>query len=378
MKIVIAPQAFKGCASARNVAQAIAQGVRRAFPNAEIMLAPVADGGNDTLDVLLDAKGGERHHALVSDAFGEKKLVKWGILHQPSSTAVIELARICGLADVPLEKCNPLLATTFGVGEAILAAMEAGCRTIFVGLGGSATNDGGSGAARALGVKFLNVLGDELPPGGAALAALEHIDISGLDPRLQHIHLIAGCDVINPLLGPQGATAVFSPQKGAAPPMVAILEHAMQHFAEIIHRQFGIDVRDLTYGGAAGGAAAGMHALLNAELVSGCEWILKEIGFDHLLDGCDLVIVGEGRMDFQTVSHKAPWVVAQAAKARQIPVIAITGSIGQGYESMHTEGIDAIFPLSFVPQSTHQFEHALGLIAEAAEEAVRCWHSGNI
>ena len=328
MKIIIAPQAFKGCASATNIAAAIARGVKRALPKASLILAPVADGGDGTLKVLLDAIGGKQHRTTVTGAMGSKVVADWASFEKPAPTAVIELARICGIAKLPKSQHQPLYTSTFGVGQAIKAALNKGYRRIFVGLGGSATNDAGSGIAQALGVRFLDASGKELPRGGGALAKLKHIDITGLDPRLRQTQVIAGCDVVNPLLGPNGASAVYAPQKGATQAMVEQLEHALENFAQVVKREFGVSIGRTPHGGAAGGAAAGMQFFLNAELVSGAEWILNKIGFERHLDKADLLIVAEGRMDRQTSCQKIPLVAAKIANRCKVPVLAICGTVG--------------------------------------------------
>lgn len=346
MKILIAPQAFKGYASAKIIASAIAEQVKKAFPEAKIVQMPVADGGDGTLDILIEATAGQRFPCTVSGPLGEKIASAWGAFQKPIHTAIIESALICGMALLDPKKRNPLVTTSHGVGEAIKQALYHGCRRIFVGLGGSATNDAGVGLAQALGVRFLDSQGCQLPHGGAALQHLHRIDTSQIDLRIANTEIIAGCDVDNPLIGPQGASLIYSPQKGASPSMAKQLEASLKHFAEIAEKTVGKTINDMPFGGAAGGMAAGMHLFLNAKLVSGAQWILDAIGFETHLQNADLVIVAEGCMDGQTARLKAPITVAKMAKKFHIPVLALPGTVGPGYETVLSNGIDAVIPIS--------------------------------
>jgi glycerate 2-kinase len=369
LKIIIAPQAFKECAPAYVIASTIAAGIHRALPTAQLVLAPVADGGDGTLDILLAAKSGERHLSQCIGANNENKWVLWGVLTNAfPKTAIIETARVCGLADINTKKNNPSLTTTYGVGMLIQAALEKGFRRLFIGLGGSATNDAGTGLAQALGVRFLDKKGKELPKGGAALKHLHAIDASRLHPLLKETKIIAGCDVNNPIIGPNGASHVFSPQKGASKAMADKLESALTHFVEVVKRELGQDISQRPFLGAAGGMAAGLFLFCGAETVSGAEWILNEIGFQKILEDADLVVTGEGRIDFQTASLKAPLAVAKAAKLRKIPVIAIGGAIGSGAEILKEKGIDAIFAAS--PNAAEIPSNALQLLEKTAEKAL--------
>lgn len=367
MKIVIAPQAFKGCASAHTIASTMAAGVHRALPHAQIVIAPVADGGDGTLDILLSAKSGERYLSQASGAHGEKKQVLWGALTNAfPKTAIIESARVCGLAGLP--KNDPSITTTYGVGMLIEAALEKDFQRLFIGLGGTATNDAGAGLAQALGVRFLDKKGKELPQGGAALARLHTIDASGLNPFIKDAQIIAGCDVNNPLIGPNGASHIFSPQKGASKAVVEQLESAFENFVNIVKKEFSKDLSQQPYLGAAGGMAASLSLFCGARLVSGAEWILNEIDFDGILEGADLVITGEGCMDLQTASLKAPLAVAKAAKKRNIPVIAVVGTLGPGSEMLKQKGIDAIYASS--PNAKEIPPNALQLLQKATEKAI--------
>ncbi|HEV8053073.1 MAG TPA: glycerate kinase [Parachlamydiaceae bacterium] len=370
MKIVIAPQAFKGCASAHVIASTIAAGVHRAFPNAQLVIAPVADGGDDTLEILLATKGGERHHSQTWGPFGESKSVYWGGLTNAfPKTAVIESARICGLANLEKNKRDPLLTSTYGIGALMNQAMQKDFRRLFIGLGGSATNDAGVGLAQALGVRFLDSKGNDLPKGGGSLINLSHIDTSRLNPFLEHVEVIAGCDVINPLLGPNGSSKIFSPQKGASKKVADQLEAGMLNFAKVVKKEFDQDLSTIPYLGAAGGTPACLLLFCDASLVSGARWILNEIGFDKIIEDADLVITGEGCIDLQTASEKAPMIVAEAAKKRGIPVIAIVGTSGPGADSLKGKGFDAIFMVS--PNASVIPANALQLLQKTAERSVR-------
>ena len=371
MKIVIAPQAYKGSISALEAAKAMSEGVRRVVGDAETVLVPVADGGDGTLETLVEASGGEVRTAEVTGPLGEQISAPWGAMGD-GETAVIEMARTSGLALVPVEKRDPLVATTYGLGEAIGQALDAGFRRFIVGIGGSATNDAGAGMAQALGVRLVDSDGHDLPHGGAALAKLERIDISGLDARVRAAQFSIACDVNNPLTGPEGASAVYGPQKGATPQMVAQLDAALGHLATIVKRDIGMEINDVPGAGAAGGLGGGLIAFLNGSLRAGVDIVLDTVGLDAHLEGADLVITGEGRMDFQTVYNKAPIGVARRAKARGLPVIAISGSLGEGFTDVHEHGIDAALAITSSPMTLDlASERASELVASATEQALR-------
>lgn len=377
MKVVIAPQTFKGSISALKVAKAMSEGVRRVVPDAETALVPVADGGDGTLETLADVSGGELRYAEVSGPLGEKVAAGWGALGD-GETAVLEMARTSGLALVQEDKRNPLTATTFGLGELILAALDAGFRRFIVGIGGSATNDAGAGMAQALGIRLLDADGNELPMGGAALADLDRIDVSDVDPRIAQSEFAVACDVSNPLTGPRGAAAVYGPQKGATPEMVDQLDRALKRFAEVAKRDLGVDVDDLPGAGAAGGLGGGLVAFMNGTLRAGVDVVLDAVGLDRHLEGADLVITGEGQLDDQTVYNKAPIGVARRAKTRGIPVIAVSGSLGERFTEVHAHGIDAVSAIVCAPEMTLQEATARAeeLIASATEEAMRYMRIG--
>ena len=375
-KIVIAPQEFKGSLTAIEIARAIEAGVLRAIPHAETVLAPVADGGDGTLQALVDSSGGRIESTAVTGPLGEEIVAEWGALGD-GETAVIEMARSSGLALVDLDDRDPRTATTRGVGELIVAALDAAQSKFIIGIGGSATNDGGAGMMQALGASLLDGTGCELEPGGAALARLDRIDVSNVDPRVRSASVVVACDVNNPLCGPTGASAVFGPQKGATPEIVAELDAALSHFADIVERDLGADVRDRAGAGAAGGLGAGLMAILNAELRAGVDIVLDAVGLEERLDGADLVITGEGQIDASTVFNKAPVGVARLARQRGIPVFGLAGSLGQGYEEVHNLGIDAVFTLVDRPMTLDEaLEDTERLVSSLAEEAARAFAAG--
>ena len=376
MKIVIAPQGFKGNLSALQVSQAIDNGIRRVVPSVLTAIVPMADGGEGTMQALVDAIGGEMIPVEVTDPLGGRVIAHFGLLSD-KVTGVIEMAAASGLNLVPPQKLNPLLTTTYGTGELILAALERGCRKLIVGIGGSATNDGGAGMAQALGAKLLDTKGVPLAFGGAALADLEHIDVTTIDPRLADCDIILACDVTNPLCGPQGASAVYGPQKGATKEMVVKLDAALAHYAEVIERDLGIDVRDVPGAGAAGGLGAGLIAFLKARVLPGVDVVIQATGLIEHLKEATLVFTGEGRLDSQTACGKVPVGVARKAKAFGLPVIAIAGEIANGYQAVYQQGIDAVFSIAPGPISFSQStEMAEKLITDVAERAIRLFMCG--
>ena len=371
MKVVIAPQSFKGSISALDAAKAMEEGVRRVLPDVETVLVPVADGGDGTLETLVEATNGEIRSATVTGPIGKPVKAEWGALGD-GETAMIEMARTSGLALLSLDERDPLRATTYGLGEVIREALDAGFRSFIVGIGGSATNDAGAGMAQALGVCLLDEAGNDLPPGGAALADLHRIDTSGLDERAVEAQFSVACDVSNPLTGPEGASAVYGPQKGATPQIVTQLDVALKNFAGVVERDIGTSINDVPGSGAAGGLGGGMMAFLDGSLRAGVDIVLDQVGLDEKLEGADLVITGEGQLDFQTVYNKAPIGVAWRARERGIPVVAISGSLGQGFEDVHAEGIDAVASIVCAPMSLEEASTRGGeLIADATAEAMR-------
>ena len=376
MKIVIAPQAFKGSISALEVAKAMGEGVRRVVPEAEVVLVPVADGGDGTLETLVEGSGGHIRSSAVTGPLGEKVEAVWGAMGD-GSTAVIEMARTSGLALVPVERRNPSVTTTRGLGEAVRHALDAGFRTFIIGIGGSATNDAGAGMAQALGIRLLDAEGQDLPEGGSALIRLDRIDMSNLDGRARESRFQVACDVNNPLTGSQGASAIYGPQKGATPEMVAELDRALGHFAAIVRRDLGIDINDVPGAGAAGGLGGGLIAFLGGELKAGVDIVLETVGLNARLVGADLVITGEGCLDYQTVYSKAPIGVAGMAKEMDIPVVAISGSLGERYGEVHRHGIDAAAAITCAPMTLNEAsDNAAALVADATEEALRFMRVG--
>jgi glycerate 2-kinase len=332
MRIVIAPNAFKGSLSALEAAEAIGEGVRVAARDAELVLVPIADGGDGTVDALVAATQGERRTLRVRGPLGDPVDAEYGLI-DGGSTAVIEMAKAAGIALVPKEKRDPRITTTYGVGELLQHANDTGARHFIVGIGGSATNDGGAGMAQALGYHLLDQRGLELPPGGLALTRLARIHVGGVHANWKEAEVDVACDVTNPLTGSRGASAVYGPQKGATPEMVAELDAALHHFAEIIRRDLGVDVEQLPGAGAAGGLGAGLVAFLGARLQPGAEMVVEALHLDERLTGAQLVITGEGRLDSQTARFgKGPAAVARHAKNAGIPVVAIGGSVADETE----------------------------------------------
>jgi glycerate 2-kinase len=346
MKVIIAPDSFKESLSALEVANAIEKGFRDIFPEAEYVKIPMADGGEGTVQSLVDATGGRIVKTEVTGPLGDRVQAFFGMLGD-GKTAVIEMAAASGLHLVPSEKRNPLVTTTRGTGELILAALDEGAEHIIIGIGGSATNDGGAGMIQALGGRLLNRHGQEIGPGGGSLSELADIDLSGIDVRLKHVKIEVACDVDNPLTGPKGASAVFGPQKGATPEMVVTLDKNLHHYADVIERVLGKQVKDIPGAGAAGGLGAGLLAFLDAKLKRGVEIVLETVNFHERIQGASLVITGEGRIDRQTIFGKTPIGVAKAAKRYNIPVIAIAGSVSDDSDVVRSHGIDALY--SIVP-----------------------------
>jgi glycerate 2-kinase len=371
MKIIIAPQSFKGSLKAHEAAAAMGEGIK-AFDNTiETVLLPIADGGAGTVRALVQATGGKLISTEVHGPLGDKVTATWGILGDGSS-AVIEMAAASGLALVPEDKLDPMRASTFGTGELILAALKSGCKKIIIGLGDSATTDGGAGIAQALGIKLLDAESKPIPPGGAGLTRLKHIDISRRHPLVKQCQILCACDVTNPLYGPDGAAFVYGPQKGATPEMIKQLDASLRNLAGVIKRDLGNDIATLPGAGAAGGLGAGMVAFMGATLQRGVDLICDSIGFDNYLKGADLVITGEGRIDFQTAFGKTAVGIARRAKAAGVPVIAICGELGKGYRDVYQHGIDTV--MSILPRcmtKSEAMQEAGTLVKEATERAVR-------
>ncbi|HAS8473409.1 glycerate kinase [Vibrio vulnificus] len=342
MKIVIAPDSYKESLTAMDVAIAIEKGFKQVLPDAQYVKLPMADGGEGTVQSMVDATGGTIIEHTVTGPLGQNVDGFFGLLGE-GKTAVIEMAAASGLHLVSPELRNPLITTTLGTGELIKAALDHGVKHIIVGIGGSATNDGGIGMAQALGIKLLDAQGNALGHGGGELAKLATIDCSQLDSRLAQVRLEVACDVDNPLCGTKGASAVFGPQKGATPEMVTILDENLAHYASIIKQQLGVDVRDMAGAGAAGGMGAALLGLLNAELRPGIEIVMDAVRLDEIVADADLVITGEGRIDSQTIHGKTPIGVARTAKKHGLPVIGIAGCLSADCGVVHEHGLDAVF-----------------------------------
>jgi glycerate kinase len=360
VKIVIAPQTFKGALSGLQVAKAIGDGVLRVFPEAEIVHVPVADGGDGTLEALVEATQGQFFTMGVVGPLGDSVDAQWGAMGD-GKTAVIEMARASGLVLVPPNRRDPRITTTFGTGQLIKQALDRGYKRIITAIGGSATNDGGAGMAQALGARLVDENGKELSHGGAALARLARIDLSRLHPATKNVEVIIASDVNNPLCGPTGASAVYGPQKGATPEMVRELDAALKHYAEIVKRDVSKNVADVPGAGAAGGLGFGLMAFLNATTRSGIDLVCDVLNIDGKLKDASLVITGEGRIDSSTVFNKAPVGVARRAKKYGLPVLAIAGSLGPGYEQVYQHGIDAVTAIQDRPMS---MEDSLSKTAE--------------
>ena len=341
MKIVIAPDSYKESLSALEVATHIEQGFKEIFPDAEYCKVPMADGGEGTVQAMAEATQGRIVHLQVTGPLGAP-VPGFYALTGDGRMAMIEMAAASGLALVPPEQRNPLHTTSYGTGELVRAALDAGARHLILGIGGSATNDGGAGMLQALGVRLLDAAGQDIGRGGAPLAQLARIDTSGIDARLAECTIEVACDVDNPLTGPRGASAIFGPQKGATPEMVAQLDANLQHFAQIIARDLGVEVDQIAGAGAAGGMGAAMLAFFKGQLRPGCEIIAKAVGLDQAVQGASLVITGEGRIDQQTIFGKTPFGVASVARQYGVPVIGIAGSLGTQAQVVHDHGIDAI------------------------------------
>ena len=365
MKVVIAPDSYKGCLSALEVAKAMERGVLSVFPSAEVRKIPIADGGEGTVAALVTATNGQLRQTEVTDPWGNKIIAHWGVLGD-GRTAVIEMAAASGLPLVPKDKRDPRVTTTYGTGELIKAALADGLAKIIIGIGGSATNDGGTGMARALGVRFLDAAGQEVAAGGGSLAEICQIDTTGLDPRLKNTEIVVACDVDNPLCGTRGASAVFGPQKGATPEMVQQLDAGLAKYASCARQATGRDVAEKAGAGAAGGLGAGLMFFTPAQLKPGVEIVLDAVGFSDIVRDADFVITGEGRTDFQTAFGKAPVGVAKVAKTHGAPVFCISGGLGEGADDVLAQGIDAVMSICDRPLSLEECMAAGAQLIEPA------------
>lgn len=350
MKIVVAPDSFKGSLTAVEVSDAIEQGVREIFPEAEIVKIPMADGGDGTVQCLVNATGGEILREKVTGPLGDEVWASYGILGD-KKTAVIEMAEASGLTLVPENKRNPLITTTYGTGQLIKFALDQGCRKMIIGIGGSATNDGGAGMVQALGVKLLDKDGEEVGFGGGELKKIFRVDTKRLNKRLSETKVLIASDVSNPLCGPKGASWIYGPQKGATPEIIEKLDKSLAHFAEIIKRDLNKDIKDIPGAGAAGGLGASLMAFLDAELKPGIDIVIEIVKLEQAIKDANLVITGEGKIDSQTIYGKAPIGVARIAKKYNIPVIAVAAIIGDDADVVHQHGIDNLIKVSEPPMS---------------------------
>ena len=376
MHVVLAPDSFKNCHSAKEAAEALGKGVTRAAPNASVDLVPLADGGEGTVDALVAAAGGQRVSVTVTGPLGEPVEAVYGVLNE--ATAVIEMAAASGHALLTETQRDPRSATTYGTGELIAHALDNGFRDIIVGIGGSATNDAGAGMAQALGYRLLDASRRDLPPGGAALARLARIDASNAHSALAEASIRAACDVRNPLCGPEGASHIYGPQKGADAQTVVELDAALHRFGAAIEEQLGIPVLERPGAGAAGGLGAGLVAFCGAELERGFDVVARAVDLERRIAAADLVLTGEGLLDAQTSSGKTPAGVAALAARHRVPAIAIAGALEPGYETLHDEGLTAAFSLCNGPMTLEAaLQNAAALLDATAFAVIRVWNAAS-
>jgi glycerate kinase len=376
MRFVVAPDSYKGSVSALEAATAMEIGIKRIFPSAGVVKIPLADGGEGTVQALVEATGGALRKKRVTGPMGKTVEAVWGVLGD-GKTAVIEMASASGLPLVPPAERNPLAATTAGTGQLIQEVLESGFKRLVLGIGGSATNDGGMGAARALGARFIDAAGKDLPEGGGALGTLARIEPAGLDPGLRELEILVACDVDNPLCGERGASAVFGPQKGATQEMVVFLDAALAHYADIAEQATGRKVKNVAGAGAAGGLGAGLLFFTNARMRPGVEIVLEATHFADLAAEADIIITGEGNTDFQTAFGKAPVGVAAVAKRFAKPVLCVSGGLGAGYRDVYAKGIDVALPCPAGPMSLRQcMELGAEPISDAVERACKLLRIG--
>lgn len=372
MNIIIAPDKFKGSLSAVEVAEAISDGIKKVSKDAATKIMPIADGGEGTVDAIAKAAKGRIVYKEVTGPLYKKVNAKMAIIYD--DTAVIEMSEASGLTLIKEEERNPLLTTTYGTGELMLEAINMGCKRIIIGIGGSATNDCGAGMAQALGFKLLDKDGNDIAYGGGELSKVKRIIKSSLWDKIREVDVIVACDVNNPLCGENGASHVYGPQKGATPDMVEILDQGLSNFADVIKKDLGKSVKDIPGAGAAGGLGAGLISFLDGKLVSGIDVVLKAINFEENIKDADLIITGEGRVDAQSAFGKALEGVGKIAKKHNIPVIAITGSIGEGYEGVYKVGIDAVSSIIPYPMDLeYAMKNSYNLIRDAAERVMRIY-----
>ncbi|GAA4714773.1 glycerate kinase [Brevibacillus fulvus] len=376
MKVVIAPDSFKGSLTAKQAGEAIERGLKKVLADGSFMVVPMADGGEGTLQCLLDATQGRKLQAIVKDPLGRDIVADYGILGD-GQTCMIELAAASGLYLLEPQERNPAITTTYGFGQLIKAGLDQGCRHFLLGLGGSATNDGGAGMLQALGYALLGEAGQPIGWGGGQLHKLREIRREECDPRLAECRFIIACDVTNPLIGAKGASFVFGPQKGADRTMCERLDQNLTHFADVIQRTTGVAIHHLPGAGAAGGIAGALLALLDGKLQSGIDLVIQATGLERLLPGSDLVITGEGQVDGQTAQGKTPLGVAKLAQRYKIPTIVLAGSVGQGIDSLYQHGVQAVVSIVNRPMTLEvAMADAAALVESAAEQVMRIYTGG--
>ncbi|MQT62601.1 glycerate kinase [Pseudomonas sp. FSL R10-0056] len=371
MKIVIAPDSFKDSLSAEKVADAIAAGLADAMPHAQLVKCPMADGGEGTVEAIVAAGNGQLRRNHVQGPLGAPVEAHWGWLPD-SHTAIIEMAEASGLQLLKPEQRNACITSTFGTGELIKAALDAGARRVILAIGGSATNDAGAGALQALGLGLFDAQGNHLPRGGLALAHVARIELSDLDPRLAEVRFEIAADVNNPLCGEHGASAIFGPQKGASAEQVRLLDQALGHFADHCANVLPKDVRHEPGSGAAGGLGFAAKAFFGAQFRAGVEVVAELVGLAEAVKGADLVITGEGRFDAQTLRGKTPFGVASIARAEGVPVVVLAGTLGEGYQALYEHGINAAFAIASGPMTLQDAcARAAPLLTDRARDIAR-------
>ncbi|WP_321290430.1 glycerate kinase [uncultured Sunxiuqinia sp.] len=371
MKVLICPDSFKDCLEAIDVAKHFAAGILRVDPSAHITNIPMADGGEGFVQTMLSALGGQKIRIPVLDPLGREVQGFYGILND-QQTAVIEMAAASGIEHLTRDERNPLISSTFGTGQLMKNAMEKGCRKLIIGVGGSATNDGGTGMAKALGYRFLDDKGQEIAEGGGQLNQLVTIESAGVFPLISDTEILTACDVNNPLTGPNGASAIYGPQKGATVEMINELDKNLTHLAKIIETDLQKEILKTPGGGAAGGLGAGLVAFCGAKLQTGFDIVKEQTKLEEAIQKVDLVITGEGKMDAQTKQGKTPWGVAQLAKKHQKKCIGIAGFLGDGYRELYDEGFTSIFAIPHGPISLDEsLRRAPELLADKAEQIFR-------
>lgn len=375
MRFLFASDSFKGTLSSEKIIELLSASANKVFPGCETLGVPIADGGEGTVDAVITVTKGEKRQVFVHGPLMEETESSYGVFHKDS--AIIEMAAASGLPMVPAEKRNPLNTTTYGTGELIRDALDQGYRKISIAIGGSATNDGGMGAMRALGIRFLDKEGNELEGSGSDLAKVADIDVRGLHPAVEEAEFTVMCDVNNPLTGPDGATYTFGKQKGGTPEILDELEAGMKNYAAIIQDKLGKDVDQIPGAGAAGGLGAALCVFLHATLKSGIETVLDLIDFDGLLEGTDLVVTGEGRIDWQSAFGKVPSGIGQRCRAKHVPAVAVVGGMGTGAEKIYEFGVESIIPtINGAMDIEEALERAEELYSNAAERMFRMLRVG--